>query len=108
MTQLPRITGVQPALLYRATCPKCCWLSFMVVSLSCGWVRRIPVDSPEALQLYTRFGQPHDRLALLYHGGFRTGWTISVFALMALFEGVADAAGRWLVAGVAHGRRRAD
>ncbi len=99
MTQLPCMTGVRPALLYRATCPKCRLLSAMIVSLSCGWVRRVPVDSPEAVRLYARFGQPPDRLALLYRDGFRTGWTISIFTLTALLEGVVAACGRWLGAG---------
>jgi hypothetical protein len=108
MTQSLNIVGVRPALLYRATCPKCRVLSTMIVALSCGWIRRVPIDSPEALRLFAWFGQPGGRLALLYHGGFHSGWTIPIFALAALFEGIAGASGRWLVAGMAHRRRRPD
>jgi hypothetical protein len=108
MTHLHPTTGNRPALLYRATCPKCRLLSGMIVALSCGWVRRVPVVAPEAMQLYARFGQPAGRLALLYHGDFRTGREIWIFAVLALFEGLAGVAGRWLVAGLARSRRGAD
>jgi hypothetical protein len=108
MTQSSRTTGERPALLYRSTCPKCRLLSGMIVALSCGWVRRVPVDAPEALQLYARFRQPSGRLALLYHGDFRTGREIWIFAVLALFEGVPGLAGRWFVAGLARCRRGAD
>jgi hypothetical protein len=77
----------RPTLLYRATCPKCRFLSAAIVALSCGWVQRISVDSPEAMRLYDRFGQNPGKLALLYRGGFHCGWTIPVFTLLATFEG---------------------
>jgi hypothetical protein len=96
MTNLPCIAAVRPTLLYRANCPKCRFLSAAIVVLSCGWVRRIPVDSPEALQLYNRFGQTRGRLALLYRGSFRTGWAIPVFTLIAVLWGVVGAGGRRL------------
>jgi hypothetical protein len=70
-------------LLYRATCPKCRLASAVVVTLACGRIRRIPVDSPEALGLYARFGRPAGTLALLYRGDLRTGRAIPRSILLA-------------------------
>jgi hypothetical protein len=92
MTSSDRVAAARPALLYRAACPRCRFISGMIERLSCGSVQRIPVDSPEALQLYDRFGNPPDKLALLFRGSFYTGWEIGVFALpAAMLMGVVSA-----------------
>jgi hypothetical protein len=82
-----------PILFYRATCSRCRFLSATIVALSSAWVRRIPVDSPEALKLYAQFRETPGTLALFYRESFHTGWAIPAFVLLALLEGVAGAAG---------------
>jgi hypothetical protein len=75
-----------PVLLYRATCPKCRIASTAIVVLSCGRIRRIPIDSPEAHRLYTQYGQLPGKLALLCRGQFRTGSAIPLAMLRALVD----------------------
>ncbi len=53
------------AVLYRATCPRCRFLSRALVLLSGGVLQRIPNGSPEALAIYERHGAPAGKLALL-------------------------------------------
>lgn len=65
-----------PVLLYRATCPRCRFLSRLLVGLSLGTLRRIPVDSDEARELYDLHGQERGKLAVLHRGRFTTGGRI--------------------------------
>ncbi|HTW82918.1 MAG TPA: hypothetical protein VMD91_02480 [Candidatus Sulfotelmatobacter sp.] len=85
---------MRPMLLYRATCAKCRTLSALVAALSAGWIRRVAVDAPEALELYARYGAAPGTLALLYRGALYTRWTVPAFALMAMPGGVLRAARR--------------
>jgi hypothetical protein len=75
-------------LLYRATCPKCTRASAAIVAISCNRVRRIPIDSPEALCLYDVFGEPLGKLALLSGAHFRTGWRVLPSIAHILLRGI--------------------
>lgn len=66
----------RPILLYRATCRKCRLISRAIVILCCGRIRRAPLDSPTALALYDRFGEPPARIAVFHRGAFRAGRAI--------------------------------
>jgi hypothetical protein len=82
----------RPILLYRDTCAKCRLSSRAVMLLAGGRLRRVPVDSAEALSLYARFGVPPGRLAVVYRGRLRSSWSIP----LAIAEAFADGArGRW-------------
>jgi predicted DCC family thiol-disulfide oxidoreductase YuxK len=70
-------------LLYRASCPKCRLISKAIVVLSCGRIRRVPLDSATARALYDRFGEPQARIALFYRGAFRIGRAIPASMAMA-------------------------
>ena len=61
-------------LLYRATCTKCRALSLVVVSLSLGSVRRVPLSSPEASTLYEAHSMRPGKFALVGHRRMFTGW----------------------------------
>lgn len=63
-------------LLYRATCAKCRGLSLAVVWLTRGWVRRIPLASPEASTLYAQHGVQPGKLALVVHQRMFVGWSV--------------------------------
>jgi len=60
-------------LLYRATCGKCRALSLALVLLSLGWVRRVPLSSPEASEIYSEDLRPGKVVLVSNHGVF-TGW----------------------------------
>jgi hypothetical protein len=81
MMSSPRIEP--PILLYRATCGKCRFASIALVVVTCGFLRRVPVDSPDAISIYVRFHQQPGKLALVYREGFRTGWAIPLSILPA-------------------------
>jgi hypothetical protein len=93
------------ALLYRATCPKCRFLSAAIVIGSGRLIRRIPVDSAEAVALYARYGEGPGKLALLYRSRFRTGRAVPLSVMLAL-PGIAYRRIARL-AHAAHGGRRA-
>jgi hypothetical protein len=61
-------------LLYRATCAKCRGISQVIVWLSLGWVRRIPLSSPEAVSLYGKYGVRPGKLALAGCERMFSGW----------------------------------
>ena len=61
-------------LLYRATCAKCRGMSLAIVWLSLGYVRRIPLSSPEASRLCKRYGMQPGKLALVGQQRIFTGW----------------------------------
>lgn len=82
----------RPILLYRDTCTRCRLSSLAVLLLACGRLRRVPVDSPEALGLYARFDEPAGRLAVIYRGRFRRSWSIPLAIAEAFADGVR---GRW-------------
>jgi hypothetical protein len=44
----------RPVLLYAGACPKCRFLSALLVWLSLGSLRRVPLDRPDAEQFYDR------------------------------------------------------
>jgi hypothetical protein len=75
-------------LLYRATCAKCRVLSLMLVWLSLGWVRRLPLMSPEAAALYEAHSLQRGKLAVIGYGRIFTGWRafpgIAVLAALAI------------------------
>jgi hypothetical protein len=73
-----------PTLLYRATCTKCRLVSAAIVVMSCRRIRRIPLDSPEALGLYARFAEPPGKLALAYRRRFQVGRGLPLSLLLAL------------------------
>lgn len=50
-TRQPR-PGKRPLLLYAGSCPKCRFLSWLVVALSLGVVRRVPLERPEWKRFY--------------------------------------------------------
>jgi hypothetical protein len=58
------VTLWRPILLYRATCAKCRVLSLAIVCLSLGWVRRVPLASPEAGRICEARGLRPRKLAL--------------------------------------------
>lgn len=58
----------KPILLYRGTCAKCRLISRLVVGLSLGLVRRVPVLSPEARDLYDAYFIKSGKLALVGKG----------------------------------------
>lgn len=76
MNQQFYITQVRPRLYYRATCPRCRVISRLITVGSCGFVRRLPMASAEARQVYAACGQEQRRPALFYRGLFVTGWRI--------------------------------
>ena len=85
-----------PILLYRATCGKCRTASMALVVLTCGCIRRVPVDAPEAMSIYERFHQPPGKLALVYRERFRTGWAIPVSIPPALAGAVCYGLVQWM------------
>jgi hypothetical protein len=61
-------------LLYRGTCAKCRRISLAIVWLSLGYVRRIPLSSPEASQLCARHGLLPGKLVLVGQQRVFAGW----------------------------------
>jgi hypothetical protein len=74
-------------LLYRQSCPRCRFLSRIVVVLSGRGVRRVPNDTPEAAELYERLGETVGKLALLHRGRLHTGRRVFAVAALAIADG---------------------
>jgi predicted DCC family thiol-disulfide oxidoreductase YuxK len=52
-------------LLYRASCLRCRWLARLATTVAFGAMRRVPLDSGAARQLYERLPQTRGKLALI-------------------------------------------
>ncbi len=63
------------ALLYRATCPKCRFLSRLAMRLSFGTLDRFPLDSRQADKLLARRPRP-TKFAVIRGDSLKVGWTI--------------------------------
>jgi len=55
----------RPTLFYKHTCPPCQWMSRLACLLSLGVIRRRPLDSREAEELYRRFPEHAGQLVLI-------------------------------------------
>lgn len=55
----------RPRLFFKRTCPPCTWMSRLVVVFSLGLVRRTPIDSDEAAELYRKHPGHEGQLVLL-------------------------------------------
>lgn len=64
----------RPVLLYRATCPKCRFLSKVVVLAGLGRINRIPIDSAAGIYMLERRGLPNTKAVLLWTRGTACGW----------------------------------
>lgn len=62
MTELT--SSIRPSLFYKATCPPCRQLSRVAVALSLGLVRRMPLSSEQAEQIYASHPQHRGQLML--------------------------------------------
>jgi hypothetical protein len=58
-------TQSRPALFYKHDCPPCQWMSRLAVILSLGVIRRVPLDSAEAKELYRKFPEHEGQLVLI-------------------------------------------
>ena len=58
-------TAGRPALFFKRTCPPCQWMSRLAVIFTAGLVRRVPIDSAEARELYRRFPEHEGQLVLM-------------------------------------------
>lgn len=56
---------MQATLLYRASCRRCRLLSRLSVIVAAGMLRRLPLDSTGAEQLYQRYPLSRGKLALI-------------------------------------------
>jgi len=65
-------------LLYRSTCPRCRFLSALVVLLSGRAIRRVPNHTEEAAALYARHQRGAGKLALF--NGRRAYWDRAVYS----------------------------
>jgi len=72
------VTGWRDAgrLFYRATCPRCRWLSRVALVLALGRIRRVPLGSPEAEALVREGRLPRGKLAFVGRGGTGLGWGV--------------------------------
>jgi hypothetical protein len=86
MRQATDADGSFPVILYRARCPRCRFLSRLLVAISLGMLRRIPVDSAAAHEIYDRYGIERGKLALLYRQRLRTGRFIVLSLWLALVD----------------------
>lgn len=77
------------ALLYRHSCRKCRVLSAAAVLLSLGTIRRIPLDSSGAEDLYRRFPQTRGKLALVDGPRSWLGWEVFGGAIVTVCRRVA-------------------
>jgi hypothetical protein len=58
-------TTIRPALFFKETCPPCQWMSKLAVALSLGTIRRVPLGSDEARDLYARYPEHDGQLVLI-------------------------------------------
>lgn len=79
------MTTSLPALLYRATCPRCRVLSLLAVGATLGSIRRVPIGSAEANGLYALQPAASGRLALATGQAIATGRRL---ALRLVWEAV--------------------
>ena len=86
MNQVVYRMQVRPWLYYRATCPRCRVISRLITVGSFGFVRRVPMASAEAQQIYAACGQEQRRPALFYRGLFVTGWRIAPAIGVAILQ----------------------
>lgn len=78
-------TGVaHPLLFYRATCPRCRFLSAALVALSVGIMRRVPNTSAEATAIFDARGVERGKLALLHRGRLHVGRSVFAYAWVAV------------------------
>ena len=92
----------RPRLLYRDTCPPCRALSWLALGLSLGTVRRVPLRSDEAAELYRRFPERRGQLVLAYGDRVAFGrWAVlgaPAMVLRAWWAALAPRRGRGHVA----------
>lgn len=74
----------QATLLYRATCKKCCLLSWLVVVFSLGCVRRIPNNGEEALYQLKKHGVTASKAMLIAEGTVYSGYALITAILKAM------------------------
>lgn len=65
-----------PQLLYAGECPKCRWISKMLVTLALGSMIRVPLDRAEAEQFYQEHPEARGRPALVEDGRMTYGWQV--------------------------------
>ena len=66
----------KPQLLYAGECPKCRWISKMLIMLALGSMTRIPLDRAEAEQFYQDRPEARGRPALVEDGRMTYGWQV--------------------------------
>jgi hypothetical protein len=70
----------EPALFYKESCPPCRIMSRLAVILALGLIRRIPLDSREAAELYALYPGHEGQLVLV--DGSRVSFQRMVYAAL--------------------------
>jgi hypothetical protein len=70
---MKRVYELPAVLVYRSTCPKCRWLSKIALIITFNQLRRIPLSSDEAQQIYAAFPGTKNKLAVFYRGKLYIG-----------------------------------
>lgn len=65
-----------PQLLYAGACPRCQWISKVLVTLSLGSMTRIPLDRAEADDFYRKRPEARGRPALVEGDRMTYGWQV--------------------------------
>jgi hypothetical protein len=74
-------TYARPVLIYRDTCPKCRFLSRLVVLASLHSIHRIPIRSVDAENIMRLHPEISGKLALFHHSNAATGWSVVPLAM---------------------------
>lgn len=64
---------IRAKLYYKDTCPPCRFLSNLVVILSAGTIKRVPISGNEAKEMYRLYPEHEGQLALLMHQKYTFG-----------------------------------
>ena len=77
------IVGKRPTLFYAGRCPKCRFLSALVVATSLNFIRRVPIESDEDYQFYKNYPQAAQKLVIFHDLFGKEGLVIgrSVFVM---------------------------
>ncbi len=68
----------RPRLLFKSTCPPCRRISNLVVLISLGTIRRVPLDSSEARKVYALFPEHEGEPVLINEQQAIFGWQIFI------------------------------
>jgi hypothetical protein len=74
--ELTAASANRPLLLYRDTCPKCRFLSKLLVRLSLNRIERVPIASARAAEVVRLYPGCHQKLTLMDKGRFAIGWRV--------------------------------